>query len=552
MAVGVGMGEVPGATAIDLKVRAGPLANQPGHGDTPAMHQTLSSVTTTNTSRIGSIGRAAALLAAAGLLSAAVPGCRNRQATPKMESMSSAAARDANGNRRILVDGEFTDWPAGKWIVADSDYVYFRVRVEGGTMPLQAANQSLALWLDADGDASTGAKMPQPPEASRLGVDLAIEFSPITPEGGVGRGSRVVAFDVAGGERTEFNHPAIGLSSGPTFATDEFEVRIERHSELAKRFAKGLGSRGGTISAMFVLTDATGTQVGWSDPDTATLPPASKGGEPRAQALVPAKAAGSIRVMSYNVLKSSLVANPQPFARIFQVVKPDVVLLQEWETDAASAAAWFTSTVGGTWQARAGHQGVVVVTPHSLAPIGPDTLVIPEPPSGRPEVRFIGAAITTPAGVIDVGSLHLKCCGTAGSSEDIRRDAEAKAINAAMKSAMAGTNLRVIGGDFNLVGSRAPLDDIRADLDTDGSELSIAPTRVLGDGTIITWTDDKSEFPPGRLDYIVYSDAAAELTTAFVLDTRHLSDRALATMGLNRDDTAASDHLPVVVDVRAR
>jgi hypothetical protein len=39
---------------------------------------------------------------------------------------------------------------------------------------------------------------------------------------------------------------------------------------------------------------------------------------------------------------------------------------------------------------------------------------------------------------------------------------------------------------------------------------------------------------------------------AFALDTARLTDEALAKSGLERDDTDASDHLPIVMDLRAR
>jgi hypothetical protein len=89
-------------------------------------------------------------------------------------------------------------------------------------------------------------------------------------------------------------------------------------------------------------------------------------------------------------------------------------------------------------------------------------------------------------------------------------------------------------------------------LDANGSDLSVAPARVLGDAAFYTWQDDKTEFPPGRLDYLAFGEGGAQLINAFVLDTRRLGDRSLASMGLNRADTDASDHLPVVIDLSPR
>ena len=59
-------------------------------------------------------------------------------------------------------------------------------------------------------------------------------------------------------------------------------------------------------------------------------------------------------------------------------------------------------------------------------------------------------------------------------------------------------------------------------------------------------------FTQGRLDWILYSDSTLKVVNAFTLDTARLSDAALERMGFERDDSRASDHLPVVVDVASR
>jgi hypothetical protein len=69
---------------------------------------------------------------------------------------------------------------------------------------------------------------------------------------------------------------------------------------------------------------------------------------------------------------------------------------------------------------------------------------------------------------------------------------------------------------------------------------------------VYTWRDDSAGFPPGRLDYIVYSGSSASAVNALVLDTTRLSEKALAKLGLDRTDTGGTDHLPVIVDLVPR
>lgn len=506
-------------------------------------------------------GGAARLWRSAGALmvvAAALVGCKGSKTV--RVSRGGEASLKSSVNAAITMDGRFEDWPAKAAMTADTDWIYFKVSVEGLNAPLQAAPDTLALWLDADSNGKTGAKMTSPEAATALGVDEIVEFSP--PGDGPGqptkRGVNVYAADAAGHTSVVPSAQAEVLTS-PSFASDNYEIRVSRHIDAATapQLAKLLASPG-KARGMFALIGHDGKLGGWSDVESFTLPAASPH-LPMADAAVPKKEAGTVRVLSWNVLKSEITKNPQPFARVIQVMDPDIILLQEWETDAASAQAWFMGTVTGShaWNAWASKEGgVAIISQHPIAGIagGNGTPVVTADGGDGKQinVRFVAAEVKTPAGTVLAGTTHLKCCGTAGSIEDKRRINEAVAINTAMKKAFSQTKatVRVIGGDFNLVGTRTPLDAMRNGLDTDGSELAVAQTGVLGDAAIYTWSDHKTEFPDGRLDYLIYSDDSAEVANAFVLDTRRLSDRTLAKLGFDRTDTAASDHLPVIVDLK--
>ena len=73
-----------------------------------------------------------------------------------------------------------------------------------------------------------------------------------------------------------------------------------------------------------------------------------------------------------------------------------------------------------------------------------------------------------------------------------------------------------------------------------------------------TWRDDRQRFPPGRLDRVLYDDAAFELAQSFVLNTLTLDPAELRAFGLRASDTRRDatvgwdDHLPLVVDLIAR
>ena len=106
-------------------------------------------------------------------------------------------------------------------------------------------------------------------------------------------------------------------------------------------------------------------------------------------------------------------------------------------------------------------------------------------------------------------------------------------------------------GDFNLVGSKEPLYTLARGFDVDGSNATVAEPFVMVDNAMYTWTEPTSRFLPGRLDYAVYSDATAVVSRSFVFDPARLSAESLKALNIEEIDAMASDHRPIVLDLRA-
>ena len=69
----------------------------------------------------------------------------------------------------------------------------------------------------------------------------------------------------------------------------------------------------------------------------------------------------------------------------------------------------------------------------------------------------------------------------------------------------------------------------------------------------ITYTWDKSnpssgDFPPGRLDFVFFTNSVMSVDKSFVISTEHMSPALLSQNNLFFNDSDASDHLPLVVD----
>lgn len=479
-------------------------------------------------------------------LAAGLGGCNKNRANRMLGAGAMASFKDGPGGP-IVIDGDLSEWPADRSAFADADFFYFRIGIGEPEATLQASTEPLTLLVDVDDNAKTGLKSDSPEAATTVGADLVVYFSPVdTNTGNPSRGIKVYEVDRKGAKR-ELPRNQTTVTFGPTYASEWFEIRLGRGS-----FTKSSTGR-----VMSVLRSASGEALGWSEPEAFAIPrgnatPALK------EAELPSKPEGGLRVVSYNVLLGAPMKTPAPFARVLDALDPDIVLVQEWnDTPASQLESWFNATVplpeGEEWRAiTSDGRGVAVVTRHAGESLGESKLLVDGDSRNTNAVRFAGALVQTPLGGVAVGSVHLKSRGTKGSAEDQRRMEEAQLIRASWQSALdtAGdVPIRLIGGDMNLVGSRPPLLAMCEGLDADGSELAIATPRVLGDGSAYTWVDAKADFCAGRLDYFIYSDSSVEAVNQFTIDTTRLTDASLAKMGLDRGDTRASDHLPMVIDL---
>ncbi len=501
-------------------------------------------------------------------------------------------AQTSGSTRGFVLDGNTREWSGGITTRADAETVSFRFS-PGTEATLQSNTETTRLLFDLDNDPATGEMLVGPPDVGTLGVDLEVLLSPLVddlaPSAAASLRSRraqrgeadspfasgvSVIRNNADGTVTRLGHADIGLFITPTYASDFFEARIDRTADALA----GTGiEAAGSARAIVLMTGGVGEVNRYSEPIVFVLPEAADE-KPLSNKGIPDQPEGTIRVLSMNVLRGKPQTEPAPFARLIAAVQPDVILFQEADDfEAQALEAWLSGFVGplpskhawaagvqglaggvGAWDAVSlPDLGVAIATPHVVSASYTDPIEIEDPGTGRTRtVRAITALVSTPEGEILACSTHLKCCGSAGSNEDLIRYAEAGAINDAFENAMGDVvgslgrdiDAAIIGGDLNLVGTRGPLDILRTGLNTNGSDFEPASTGVIGDTAIYTWRDDRSYFGPGRLDWFLTGEAT--VAQAFALDTRLIDPDRLAMWGLYSDDSAVSDHLPVVVDLK--
>ena len=97
----------------------------------------------------------------------------------------------------------------------------------------------------------------------------------------------------------------------------------------------------------------------------------------------------------------------------------------------------------------------------------------------------------------------------------------------------------VIVGDFNLVGSRTPLDSM---LNNKDAILKDWMLPNLAGESVITWRGGpKASFAPGKLDYLLYTPETLKPENGFLLDSQLLNQAALNRLKLNAADSKAGE-----------
>jgi endonuclease/exonuclease/phosphatase family metal-dependent hydrolase len=476
----------------------------------------------------------------------------------------------------IVLDGSFDDWDSIPVLLDDSgdapgafvDFGEIKVTHDanfvhllidfGNLLNLQGLDGTATLHLNVDGRDITGQVV-----YGVKGIDLMVDLTPPATgdrRGGMGVGLRSTVYqpDLHDPMKPPLSPYQIGFTFAPTHASEVFELRFARGTHAGSDLHIFTGE---SFSAFLTFT-VNGkvldrTEVVTHTFDTVPSSPLVYAGD--ADPL--ARADDGLRVVSWNGQYGALVSNPEPFLRCFSALRPDVILMQEMSNNTRpNVLARLMNTHlpledGREWTALMGQGGGdlhCAVLTHLPTDAVKELRIVPYPDRPEQSLRVAGVNVTWQNKRVLVCSVHLKCCGRLGGREDAKRELEAATIHDLLKAVTKEYDVDgiVVAGDLNLVGGRHPLDRLAGKADVDGSPLAIAQPLQLDGTTNATWEDPSQPFVPGRLDYLLYSDASMSVMRQFVLDSRDLAPGWLQTLGIERTDTQdASDHLPLVVDL---
>ncbi|MHC4742407.1 MAG: endonuclease/exonuclease/phosphatase family protein [Planctomycetota bacterium] len=318
---------------------------------------------------------------------------------------------------------------------------------------------------------------------------------------------------------------------GPTYAQDEFEIQIDLSQFDVKR--------GDTISIQFGGSDELGSAVDFMFSQPSGTP--TRRSHDR-------KSGTDVRIVSFNTYFEGLSDPNREIAvgRLLNSVAGDIYCFQEeWKTEGHGR---ILDTLMPLEDARQWHthkvHGCVIASKYPLKAL----------PSKN--TRYAAARVEIPEGNLFVLNMHLSAMGYIDSKEDRLRVKQAAEIVVTIDEIHAGQYDEgvspkkepaiVILGDFNLVGSRKPL-DIITEKEAHGLKNWLTPN-LVGE-SVITWRGGPREsFAPGKLDYVVYSGKTLMPKNGFILNSESLNQTQREQLQLEPADSRLSDHLLIITD----
>ena len=332
---------------------------------------------------------------------------------------------------------------------------------------------------------------------------------------------------------------SVGYAVAPSYASNEFELGID-----LQMFGVVLGS---PITINFSSSDSLTSAATYTMSRSEII--ATRRSADRSPGT-------TFRIASLNTYGTGLLNSTQrpQIQSLVDAMNADIYCFQEEyysnPADIAQALAEANPTDdGATWN---------VSQYYDMAIASRSPLISLSSGSGRHGV-IVDLPGEGPEDAVVIFSIHPKCCGYIGSSSDLTRISQMNGLITTVTDLRAGTLGSqyepyrqapvIIIGDWNLVGSRTPLD-----LVTDPAGLNMVdalPANLIGED-VMTWRTNTGEtFCPGRLDLMAYQASnGLDLLGSFILDSALLNPTELLTLGLQSTDSSCSDHLMLVGDFR--
>ena len=421
-------------------------------------------------------------------------------------------------------------------LVHDANFLYLQFKLKDNIALTESnsENAQIYLYLDIDGNTKTGYQ-----EGIGIGAELGINFP-----------QKVAYWNK--GEGDKFNLDPLNIRVQPTVTSSDFEIAIPRQLPVPGREPVEIGDTIGVqlkddVSQTLFPSSSEGAHYAFQGkglPDPKTRP-------------IPKETDSTFRMVTYNVLDNGLLdSNRQPyFKKIFQTLKPEIITLNEcWDIKAQEARAFFQETLplsgNQKWYATKKDEGNITLARYPITA----SWSIHEDHRLTANLIDLPEKAILPHQVLVING-HLSCC-----DQVEKRKAQANAfldfVQEAQREHLTGNVPIVLSGDLNLVGEQATLNLLKNGTghfqpDWDFTGLVSAKGKQIDSRMTFTWENPESEWPAGKLDYMIYSDAFLKAARSLTLNSQNIPESMLAKWPITDSSTRlASDHLPLVTDFK--
>jgi len=459
----------------------------------------------------------------------------------------------------ITIDGVFDDWSAGLTtftdanetingvdllevkVTNDADFLFIKIKTNTEfDLTDNTTPQDIGLYIDTDNNATTGYAI-----QAGYGSEIGLLFN-----------QYLVHYNVSSYSQLSFSD--FSLRIAPTVSSDEFEIAIKRSAipdgtnPLFPSNTIKILVRNGENSDQL---PNNGMVLSYTFDDTGITP------------LVPTNInkenTNLIRIVSYNTEFDGLINMDRSsyFESIVTSLNPDIIsFLESWNTTASEI-----KTLMDIWIPLGTTDGWYVIKKSSAIIASKWNFSQSWYHLDRQFPVLIDLPNTYTTDLLFTAA-HLKCCDNGDALRQDQADQYAAFI---LDAKTAGGQVTIpqntpfiYAGDLNLVGSSNPLTTLVTGniqnitaygnggfLDWDNTTLTDENAIQTDVRMAYTWRKDDTQYPPGKLDFFIYSDAVLNVQKSFVLQTEVMSNNRLQLYDLNYTDTAsASDHFPVTVD----
>lgn len=451
----------------------------------------------------------------------------------------------------IKIDGLFDDWNGGMATYVDDSFdsqaiellrfsvcndeenLYVKIKFgEEVDLTEESFNPAeLIINIDADNDISTGFQV------NNIGSEYGINFLD------------KLIYDDTNNNPVSSSLYELGVIPLPTYTSDEFEIAIDR--ELFSN----------TISISIKESIGNDFMPDNGDVFTYTFDDCSEFDNPNTD--FSKNDSLHLRLMTYNVLNNGLIGNNSDrFERIVQSVMPDIITFNECGNTSTNDIEDFLTSIGINNSYIYNYStGNITVSKY------------PSIQSWQVENKINAELIDLPDNMYSTDILiingHLKCCGN-NQGRQQQADVLIEFITDA-KSPGGVIDLPVntpisFSGDMNLVGySEQYFTIVNGTVsdtinygnggfpDWDNSPFTDQISFQHDRNVAATWRDISNntfpgDFPPGRLDFIFFTNSVMSVDKSFIISTENMTPSSLEENNLNWNDSRASDHLPVIAD----